>query len=187
MPITLTVEDGSGLLDANSYVDLSFADEFHSTNPHSTWPEDEEQKKKGLITASRMLDQQWVWNGYRTTSQQSLQWPREEVRDPDARTPQNHLGDYGFRDRNPSYLRGNEVPAFIKRATAALAAIVLGENREVEVESAGLNKFKLDGVLEVEFNNATEKGVVPEWITSELLRYGRNSQSGARSVRIIRA
>src|SRR5690625_4976178 len=82
MAILLVAEDGSGKADSNSYVTVEFADGYHEASLYPNWPEDEEQKKKALISATRILDGLWRWNGFKGSREQALQWPRRECPDP---------------------------------------------------------------------------------------------------------
>jgi hypothetical protein len=185
MPITVIVETGEGLADANSYASVAEADSFHETNVHSAakWAVmTSDQKAMSLITATRILDQQWQWNGYKKSVTQALQWPRVQVPDPDAAgtiVPPS----YGY----PVYLLDNEVPAPIKRATMDFAHSLFNKNPEVSASGEGLESFSLDGVMSASFNYDTRPDIVPEWIQTELSKYGRLVGAKSGVVKLIRA
>lgn len=182
--ITLVVEDGSGLETANSYVSVEFADSYHeSSTTGAAWAlKSNIQKQQGLISASRTLDQQFQWDGWKRNRSQALQWPRIHVIDPDITTEV-----YPRTMPSNNFLPEDEVPAPIKRATAALALILLTETREKEADGKGLSQFALDGVFSVTFDLSTRPDVVPEWMMSELSKYGRSIGSRSGTVKLSRA
>jgi len=182
MPIELIVEDGTGLATANSYVTVAEADLFHSTNLYSTlWPADDEQKKKALITATRLIDQQVIWGGFRKTIGQALQWPRSEVIDPDL---QGTVQPY-FQD--PPFVANDSIPKFLKDAVCLLALNLVVANREVEPDSQGVSSFSLDGVFSVDFDFSTRPGIIPDWLMNTLAKYGQVVAGGSRVVKLTRA
>lgn len=185
MPITLVLEDGTGKVDANAYASVAEADAFHETNVHTdeTWAAlTADEKAQALITATRILDQQWQWAGYKKTVQQALQWPRVRVPDPDSAgtvVPPS----YGY----PVYLPDDEVPAPIKRATMDFAGFIVQTNPETPAQGEGLNSFTLDGVMSVDFDHATRPDMIPEWIQSELSKYGVMIGGKSGTVKLIRS
>lgn len=183
MPITLTVEDGTGLADSNSYVSLAEATAYHETNLYSAdWPTDEEEQKKALITATRILDQQYDWAGYKKLTTQALQWPRVRVPDPDS------VGTivppaFGY----PVYLLDTVIPKPLKDAVLALALALIGSNPEVRPDSEGISSFSLSEVMSVSFDHASRPDVVPEWIQIGLAKYGKLIGAKSGFVKLIRA
>lgn len=80
----LVVEDGTGLDDANSYVDLVTGESYHSLRSNTGWTQaTENQKATALIHATQYLDHRWCFVGTPSnpsdpnTAGQALQWPRE--------------------------------------------------------------------------------------------------------------
>ena len=65
MPVTVTVENGTGMPTANSYASVAQADAYFATRPRSTaWTGlTEDQKAQYLIHAARILDASVVWRG----------------------------------------------------------------------------------------------------------------------------
>jgi hypothetical protein len=172
----LILETGEGLENSNSYVSVAEADEYHDTELHSLgWPVGgggaELTKVRALITATRILDQQWRWFGYRSSVEQALQWPRNGVRDPDLPHRQ--------------FIHSDIIPAFLKRATAALALKVIERNPETPTTGQGVSSFSLDGVFSVSFDLSTAEGVLPDWLMAELLKYG-SPFGGMRTVKLVR-
>lgn len=87
--MSLTVEDGTGLADADAYVSVSYVDAYAAKhgNPqswaHNTLPQKEEKIR--LATQSIDLDNFGLWLGYKKVATQALDWPRSGARDEDGR------------------------------------------------------------------------------------------------------
>lgn len=144
--MTVIVEDGSIVVDANSYISLAEAETyFLLERPNATdWDLfDDETKEASVRFATKLLDTE-DWYGYRTSpNTQELAWPRNLVYDADRR----------------QYFQPDEIPKFLKCATAELAVALAREDRTLAAESAagaGLKKAKID-VLELEwFENSAK-------------------------------
>ncbi len=171
----LIVEDGSGLADANTYCSQARADEINAGNFYGAgWATmTDDQKRGALITATRMLDQQWQWAGDKKTEEQALQWPRTECPDPD------HAGGREF-------MPDDEVPKAIVDATALYALAIFGTNFEAQPQGQGISDFTLDGVMSVTFDLSTTMEMVPRWIQSELMKYGSMTSAKNKTVKVVR-
>lgn len=106
-----TVEDGSGLTDANSYASVAFADSYHEGygNP-STWTSlSTYQKQDYLRQATRAADERYGmrWYGVRSTDDQALDWPRAYV-----------------VDRSGNEVSEDVVPVAVKNWTARAALMI---------------------------------------------------------------
>lgn len=86
MPVALVVEDGSGVVSANTYVSLADASAFAETLLFiDAWDELEpDARTVRLLEAARWLDR-FAWQGAPSTTTQAMAWPREQVRDRDQR------------------------------------------------------------------------------------------------------
>ena len=79
MAITLTVEDGSGLADANTYVSQADADAYFANRANASWAAaTDDAKAAALIQATQYLDARYTFKGVRLTETQALEWPRQE-------------------------------------------------------------------------------------------------------------
>lgn len=77
--MALTVEDGTGLAGANSYVSLADALAYHTDRNHSAWiSSDDATRTAALIDATLYIDRTYIyrWSGIKSTYSQALQWPR---------------------------------------------------------------------------------------------------------------
>jgi hypothetical protein len=86
MTIIVVAEDGSGLPDANSYIDSTFADTYHADRGNAYWDAlDADAKSACLIRATDYIDKRFTRNfrGFRMQKDQALAWPRLAAYDDD--------------------------------------------------------------------------------------------------------
>lgn len=78
--INLIIEDGSGIQNANSYIDEAFADEYAESLGSDVWENNASKHKIALINASRFIDMRYRARLYgdKLNSDQGLAFPREE-------------------------------------------------------------------------------------------------------------
>lgn len=85
MAITLIVEDGSGVTDANTYTTVSGAGVYFEQYGEAGWDSlTDTQKQQALLKAMRYLDN-LPWKGVKYAQDQAVAWPRSEVYDRDDR------------------------------------------------------------------------------------------------------
>ena len=86
--MALTVETGSGLAAADSYVSVADADAYHVAHatPAAWTAAITANKEKALRLAAQFLDVRYgaCWRGVRASSSQGLDWPRSSVVDADG-------------------------------------------------------------------------------------------------------
>lgn len=127
--MTLIVEDGNGLPDANSYADVAFADDYFSTRAIAAWTGANNVKEAALIRATDYIDtvygtkfsgtQAFVSSPPDQTVDQALAFPR------DPRVP--YVGSYtSFLDVPISLASGPlekpvAIPIALKKATCEYA------------------------------------------------------------------
>lgn len=76
----LTVEDGTGVTGADSYVALAAADAFFAARNETAWAGYSTAAREGaLIQACEWLDTSHAWAGAPLTTTQGLAWPRAGV------------------------------------------------------------------------------------------------------------
>ena len=118
MALTLIKEDGTGKTDANAYANASDGDSYHEGHLYSSaWTSATgPNKDKVLVMATRLIDAEYQFHGFRVKATQALQWPRQNCPDPDAAT----LG---------SYMKSDAVPKVVASATCELARELLVVDR----------------------------------------------------------
>jgi hypothetical protein len=166
MALTLTLEDGTGLANANSFASVAESDLYHESVLYaSAWTAaTTANKEASLVMATRLLDRKTKWAGEKKSSTQALAWPRTDVFCDEFETP------------------ATLVPVPVKDATAELARLLLVEDLTAEVaqnelEGIGLGK----GALEIKFNGKAKKQI-PSIVDDLLSCYGDLSTGGGFNV-----
>ena len=108
MPISLIVEDGSVMQNANTYVGIEYADSYLAQRGASEWADKEDDDKAAaLIRASDTLNS-FKWNGVTVEPGRIMAWPRKHML---------------FTDKSP--VQENFIPEQIKSAQCEIAADIL--------------------------------------------------------------
>lgn len=147
MAITFTVEDGSVVAGANSYVSVAEADDIITVNIHQStaWLAlTNTNKEYLLIWATRTLDAYVDWEGVKTDEDSALRWPRT-----------------GVTDRDGNAVGVNEIPEQVKQATALLASSLREKDRSGEQGKDGVKRVKAD-VVEVELDSNYRIGMLTD-------------------------
>lgn len=80
--MALTVEDGTGLDDADAYISVDDADNYHDGRANAAWDDlADEAKEAAIRKATEYLDAVYArrWAGVRASDAQALAWPRANV------------------------------------------------------------------------------------------------------------
>ena len=142
--MTLIVEDGTGLANAESYVSVADATTYHANVGNTAWAAitSDTTKEQLLRKATDYMVAQYrlQYAGYRRYSTQSLDWPRLYV----------PLIDSLSANIYPQYVDFDIVPTIVKNACAELAlksytAILMQDLTQ------GVIREKVD-VIEVEYD-----------------------------------
>jgi hypothetical protein len=84
--MALTVEDGTGLAAADSYISIAAALVYHAAMGNTAWAAATEAAQEiALRRAAQYLDTNYRFRGERLTTTQALEWPRVWY-EPDNRT-----------------------------------------------------------------------------------------------------
>ncbi len=177
MPITVIVEDGSLVANANSYVAVADADAQIALDPFSAaaWAALTSDQKAGLvIKASSLLDAKMAWRGNRVTNDQSLLWPRHGAVDDDG---------YAYED--------DEIPVVLPKATAIFAAnlgvsLVAGDNPEsAQNDLRGLNRLKVD-TIELGIDKYDRPTVVSPTVIEMLATIAGSKEKSGGTAKLVR-
>lgn len=170
MSLTLVVEDGSGKVDANSYASASDGNSYHDAHLYgSTWDDATDAVKDTVLAwATRLLDEQVPWKGSKATTDQALEWPR-----------------YGVPDRNGyTILDSDEIPQWLKNATAELARHLIGEDRTADSDTKGFKSIKV-GDIALEIDREDRKAILPRSVIAIVEPYSLGMGMG--TVRLLRS
>lgn len=150
--MALTIEDGTIVAGAESYVSAADATTYHGNRGNTAWTGTDAVKEAALRKAAQYLDGHYRnrFKGqpvYPTT--QPMAWPRAGVRLLNG--PQEYYGAVpSFYDVEYSgYLAITTIPQRLKDAQCELALIALSADLAPSV-SAGIKREKID-VLETEY------------------------------------
>lgn len=148
MSIALTVEDGTLVSSANTFVSLATADEYHQYRGHvSTWSGDgttfytAEQRSSALIRAADYLCRHYHWKGERYDEYQALCWPRDGLYDLD-----------GFA------ISTTIIPDDIKWAQCELALKALTNDLDADQDRGGRIKSESIGEISVTYMDGAPSG-----------------------------
>lgn len=128
--INLIVEDGSGVDDANSYVNTAYARQY-AENVGKVLPTDDDACKAALIAAMTYVEGQALrYQGHTTTETQALSWPR-----------------------NLAGFESNVIPTTLKNAQVSAAILINdGEDLLPTVSGQFVTKEKV-GPIETEYSD----------------------------------
>ncbi len=172
MALTLIKEDGTGKVDANSYASAADGDAFHDGHLYATaWTAATlANKEKALVMATRLIDGQVQFAGWKVTDTQALQWPRVSCRNPD-----------GEDDLPPDV-----VPVAVRDATCELARELLVADRTAAPAGEGL-KYENTGTTQKGYDKSDTRPIISPVAQALLSKFGLllNRKSGA--VRLVRA
>ena len=85
--MAFTLEDGSGVFEANAYIAVAYGDTYHADRGNSAWTDfTTAEKQAGIIRASEYADKRFGkrFVGLRKTKDQGLEWPRLDAFDSDG-------------------------------------------------------------------------------------------------------
>lgn len=151
--MTLKPEDGTGLIDANSYASQAQADAYHDGRLHSlAWTAASPTvKDRALAMATTVLDATTRWQGARKTAGQALAWPRTGA---------------SFDGLEVT----DAVPTPVVQATSELARLLIAEDLTQDVGQNDIQSLNLGkGAMEIAFRSGKEKKRIPA-IVEELLQ-----------------
>lgn len=159
---------------ANSYATIAEADLYHEgVIDSAVWDSATvDEKTRGLVSATRILDANVRWLGEAVSSSQSLQWPR-----------------YFVNDGRGLFLSSTVIPAAVVAATSELARRLLTAGTSAgNDDTANLKKMKA-GPVELEFKDtATASGPIDDDVLQMVaFLTGQTSGASVRSVPVYRS
>jgi hypothetical protein len=172
MALLLIKETGVGLANANAYADAADGDAYHDGHLYATaWTAATlANKEKALVMATRLIDGQFQFAGWKANELQGLQWPRVSVRDPD-----------GEDDLPPDV-----VPKAVIEATCELARALLIADRTAAPVGEGL-KYENTGTTQKGYDKSDTPPIIPRLVQAHLAKYGALMKGRSGAVRLVRA
>ncbi len=145
MAVTLVVEDGTGLVNANAYVAVSFVDTYHEDRFNCEWKGTADQKASAILRATEHIDRAYRFQGCTTHPEtpQALSFPRTDI----------YTDEYVLVDPD-------SVPIEVQQATAELALSILSgaELLPSTQDSSVKTRRERVGVVEMELDFDIDEG-----------------------------
>ena len=162
--VTLVVEDGTGLANANAYISRADATTFFGEHLYATdWTGATDANKDIALTMStRLLDDSFRWKGKKKTTTQALEWPRFDIHDRD--------GWYQ-----------SDIPGVIGEATAEFAKWLLLADRTSETGDLGFEELKA-GSLFLKIKDTDRRRLIPSIVVNMLGEYAELFGGSTRKV-----
>ena len=171
MALTLIQEDGTGKADANAYASVADGDAYHEGHLYaSAWTAAPTgNKEKALVMATRLIDAEFRFQGVKANTEQALQWPRAECRDPD-----------GAQD-----LASDAVPKAVVDATCEMARELLVKDRTAAPAGEGL-KYLNVGSTQTGYDKTDTPPVLSRVALAMLAKLGVAVKARSGAVRLVR-
>jgi len=153
----------AGAANANSYCTLAEANTYHDESRYhskETWTGfSSSDRSRGLIWASRLLDEMVSWDGTIVHTTGALRWPRYDVWHED-----------GYM------ISSTTVPQFVKDAAAEFAYHLLQEDRTLETnrDSIGYELIQI-GDLKLKVDKFTHKPIMPPSVWMIIRDYAKRA------------
>ena len=172
MALTLIKEDGTGKVDANSYASAADGDAYHDGHLYATaWTgATTPNKEKALVMATRLIDGEYQFNGFKLSDAQALQWPRERCPDPDRSGVGIVAGVLSrFGD---AWVPSDSVPTRVMQATCELAHELIVADRTAVPPGEGVTLIRAADQSETIYNKRDKRPVISMIAQSFLCKYG---------------
>ena len=148
---TSTIVATAGATNANSYITMAFAHQYHEDRPlvRGDWISsgeagDENERTRAILWATKMLDRSYVWEGVIVSIDQALLWPRSGLLHPNGESVAN-----------------DSIPIEIQNACAEYARILMYHDLAAGADSIDhAEKFKF-GNLDISSGKTPPQRVIP--------------------------
>lgn len=120
--MTLILEDGTTVAGANAYINVTFADIYHTDYGNTAWTGVDAVKETAILQATQYLDMKYGhrWRGARVEADQALDWPRT-----------------GGKDHDGYIIEDDDIPKHLEWACAEAALRALTEELIPDVANPG--------------------------------------------------
>ena len=195
MALTIVKEDGTGKSNANSYADVTDADSYFEGHLYaSAWTDASAPTKvAALVMATRLVDTQFQFNGFRAHETQALQWPRERCPDPDRNLVTATVTSPVLTNFVPS----NLVPKGVSSAVCEMARELLVTDRTAAPPGEGISSQQsstsshdasggTSSQTSVSYSKEDPRPILSRVTQAMLAKYGALIQGGSGGVRLVR-
>lgn len=183
--MTLVKEDGTGLSNANSYASAADGDTYHEGHLYATdWTgATTATKESALVMATRLMDGCYQFNGYKYTTEQSLQWPRERCPDPDR-----NEGVYTalLNSRRRRDFDSDEIPVQVVNACCEIARELIKADSTDAVDGQGLAQLSVAGAINMQFHKGDKQPTIPDTAQLFLMKLGRYLKQNTGTAKLMR-
>src|SRR5512136_2112122 len=195
MALTLIKEDGTGRTDANSYATAAEADSYFEAHLYaSAWTAaTAATKAAALVMATRLVDSQYQFNGYRAHDTQALQWPRERCPDPDR----NLVTGTTLSPVLTNFVPSTQVPSGVAFAVCEMARELLIADRTAAPPGEGISSTQTSisthdsaggssSQSSTTYSKEDMRPIISRVAQAMLAKYGALIHGGSGSVRLVR-
>lgn len=196
MALTLIKEDGTGRTDANSYATVAEGDSYFEAHLYaSAWTAaGATTKAAALVMATRLVDSQFQFNGYRAHDTQALQWPRERCPDPDR----NLVTSGPLSPVVANFVPSTLVPQGVAAAVCEMARELLLVDRTAAPAGEGLTSLQTSHSTKdaagaesnssmTVYNKSDTRALMSRVAQAMVSKYGALIDGGSGAVRLVRA
>jgi hypothetical protein len=184
MPLVLIKEDGTGKVDANSYANVADGDAYHEGHFYSAaWTSATlANKEKALVMATRLIDVHYQFNGWKKSSVQALQWPREAAIDPDRRD----IRLSALANTVGPYFESDKVPKAVLDGTCEMAREILIGDRTDAPDGEGVSQLSVVGTVSITFDKHDRQPVISHVAQAMLAKLGTLIRPDGGSAKLVR-
>ncbi len=183
--MTLIVEDGTAMGDAEAYVSVAEADTYFADRGNAAWAAlDTAGKEQALRKGADYMVQKFRrrWKGIRVDAAQALDWPRAGVQTEDFYEPETGPRPSAFSGL--AYLVPEDsVPVEVRRANAELALRSLDGDLAPDLERGGKIASESVGPVRVSYQHGADPAVRYDAVAMLLAPFLKDAPHKAELVR----
>ena len=196
MALTIVKEDGTGKSNANTYADVTEGDAYFEGHLYASIWTDATTATKGaaLVMATRLVDSQFQFNGFKAHDTQALQWPRERCPDPDR----NLVSASTLSPILTNFVPSTVVPKGVASAVCEMARELLIADRTAAPPGEGTSSQQSSSSshdasggtstqTSISYSKEDRRPILSRVAQAMLAKYGALIQGGSGSVRLVRA
>ena len=166
--MTIVVEDGTGLSNANAYVSVAAADTYFSDLNNASWTGSTAVKEAAIRKATKYLDATYNWIGTILSTTQALNWPRTGVTDSQGRDLED------------------QVPQAVVDACCELALLSFTDDLVNVTSNSDYIKREKVGELEVEYADGAPIDREYRYVDRLLAGLFNSKSGGSNTVKLAR-